>query len=246
MVPTCTNHLRTLTIRTSGTGSRAPNEYTTATCGSDINTTHIHHHHRQDQNHWHHTSKHRTHCTVRIIIRWMLLCISKAWPAPSWKHTTTLATKRMGCDNTSVYHRSNRWISAFRCWLPQLDTHTRQRRNNHIRRRSGWRSQRLHDIIQIRAGGVIAGLEAIIMLHRSGLVCLRHIKFMCDNSATIIAAKRTVTQSIFHRLKSDYDLISTMKFLQGNWCKDYEITYEWAKGYADRQMRIRTRKRDWT
>jgi hypothetical protein len=72
------------------------------------------------------------------------------------------------------------------------------------------------------------------MLHRSGLVCLRHIKCVCNNSAAIIAAKRTVTQSIFHRLESDYDLISTMKFLQGNWCQDYEITYEGVKGHADR------------
>jgi hypothetical protein len=83
-------------------------------------------------------------------------------------------------------------------------------------------------------GGIIAGLAAIGMLHRSGLVCLRHIKFVCDNSAAIIAAKRTVTQSLFHRLESDYAMISTMKFLQGNWCKDYEITYEWAKGHAER------------
>jgi hypothetical protein len=29
-------------------------------------------------------------------------------------------------------------------------------------------------------------------------------------------------------------MISTMKFLQGNWCKDYYITYEWVKGHADR------------
>jgi hypothetical protein len=29
-------------------------------------------------------------------------------------------------------------------------------------------------------------------------------------------------------------MISTMKFLQGNWCRDYEITYEWVKGHADR------------
>jgi hypothetical protein len=43
-----------------------------------------------------------------------------------------------------------------------------------------------------------------------------------------------VTQSIFRRLESDYDMISKMKFLQGNWCKDYEITYEWVKGHADR------------
>jgi hypothetical protein len=81
--------------------------------------------------------------------------------------------------------------------------------------------------------GIIAGLAAIGMLHRSGLVCLRHIKFVCDNSASIIAAKRTVTQSIFHRLESDYNLISTMKFLQGNWCNNYDITYEWVKGHAD-------------
>jgi hypothetical protein len=83
-------------------------------------------------------------------------------------------------------------------------------------------------------GGIMAGLAAIGMLHRSGLICLRHIKFVCDKSASIIAAKRTVIQSIFHRLESDYNMISTMKFPQGNWCKDYEITYEWVKGHADR------------
>jgi hypothetical protein len=83
-------------------------------------------------------------------------------------------------------------------------------------------------------GGTIAGLAAIGMLHRSGVVCLRHIKFVCDNSAAIISEKRTGTQIIFHRLESDYDMISTMKFLQENWCKDYEITFEWVKGHADR------------
>jgi hypothetical protein len=83
-------------------------------------------------------------------------------------------------------------------------------------------------------GGIIAGLAVIGMLHWSIFVCLRHIQFVCDNSAAIVAAKRTVTQSIFNRLESDYDLISTMKFLQGNLCKDYEITYEWVKGHADR------------
>jgi hypothetical protein len=25
-----------------------------------------------------------------------------------------------------------------------------------------------------------------------------------------------------------------MKFLQGDWCKDYNITYEWVNGHADR------------
>jgi hypothetical protein len=83
-------------------------------------------------------------------------------------------------------------------------------------------------------GGILAGLAAISMLHRSGLACICHIKFVWDNNAAIIAAKKTVTQSIFHRLKSDYDMISTMKFLQGNWCWDSEIAYELVKGHADR------------
>jgi hypothetical protein len=86
-------------------------------------------------------------------------------------------------------------------------------------------------------GGIISGMVAIGMLHRLGLVRLCHIKFVCYNSAAIItaiiAAKRTVTQNILHRLESDYDLISTMKFLQGNWCRDYNITYEWVKGHKD-------------
>jgi hypothetical protein len=69
-------------------------------------------------------------------------------------------------------------------------------------------------------GVIISGLAVIGMLQRSGVVCLRHIKYVCDNSAAIVASKRTVTQSRFHRLESDYDMISTMKFLQGNWCKD--------------------------
>jgi ribonuclease HI len=37
---------------------------------------------------------------------------------------------------------------------------------------------------------------------------------------------------IFHRFENDHDLISTMKFLQENWCRDSEITYEWVKGHA--------------
>jgi hypothetical protein len=81
-------------------------------------------------------------------------------------------------------------------------------------------------------GGIKAGLAAIGMLHRSGLVCILHINFLCDNSAAIVAAKRTVTQSIFNRLETDYDMISTMKFLQGKWCRYYKITYEWVKGHA--------------
>jgi hypothetical protein len=74
-------------------------------------------------------------------------------------------------------------------------------------------------------GGIIAGLVVIGMLHRLGL---------CDKSAAIVASKRTVTQSIFHRLEREYDVISTMKLLQGNWCKDCTITFEWVKGHTGR------------
>jgi hypothetical protein len=58
-------------------------------------------------------------------------------------------------------------------------------------------------------------------------VCVRY-------NAAIMVAKRTVTQSIFHRLESDYNMISMMKLLQGNWCNAYKITYEWVRGHADR------------
>jgi hypothetical protein len=39
-------------------------------------------------------------------------------------------------------------------------------------------------------GGILVGLAAIGMLHRSRLLCLHHIKCVCDNSAAIIVAKR--------------------------------------------------------
>jgi hypothetical protein len=191
----------------------------------------IHHHHRhiQDQNHCNHTIKHCTHCTVPIIIRWMFLGAAETRPAPSRKHTTVPDTKRMGCYNTSGHHRSNISISAAWCWLPQLDNSTQQRRDNNFRRQTTYMTSYRSEL-----GDIIAGLAAIGMLHLSGLVCPGHIKFVCNNSAAIITAKKTVTQSIFYRLESEYDLIPTMKLMQWNWCRDCDITYEWVKGHTDR------------
>jgi hypothetical protein len=67
-------------------------------------------------------------------------------------------------------------------------------------------------------GGIIAGLAVLGTLLRSVLINARRIKFICDNSATILASNRELTQSIFHRTEGDHDLIATMKYLQHNWC----------------------------
>jgi hypothetical protein len=71
-------------------------------------------------------------------------------------------------------------------------------------------------------------------LHRSGLVCICSIRFIRDNSGAILAAKRSTTHSIFHRLESNYDLMSTMKYLQYQWCQDLNMEYSWVKGHTNR------------
>jgi hypothetical protein len=83
-------------------------------------------------------------------------------------------------------------------------------------------------------GGIIAGLAVLGTLLWSGLINARHIKFICDNSAAILASKRELTQSIFHRTEGDHDLIVTMKYLQHNWYNSNEVTYAWVKGHTDR------------
>jgi hypothetical protein len=59
-------------------------------------------------------------------------------------------------------------------------------------------------------GGIIAGLAVLGTLLRSGVINVRRIKFICDNSAAILVSKRELTQSIFHRKEGDHDLIATM------------------------------------
>jgi hypothetical protein len=83
-------------------------------------------------------------------------------------------------------------------------------------------------------GGIIAGLSVLGRLLRSGLINARRIKFICDNSTALLASKRELTQSIFHITEGDQDLITTMKYLQHNWCNNTEVTYAWVKGHADR------------
>jgi hypothetical protein len=45
--------------------------------------------------------------------------------------------------------------------------------------------------------------------------------------------KQPLTDSIFHRVEGDHDLVSTIKDLQENWCRGLTITYDWVKGHAD-------------
>jgi hypothetical protein len=87
---------------------------------------------------------------------------------------------------------------------------------------------------RLELGGIIAGLAVLGTLIRSGLINVRRIKFICDNSAAILALKRELTQSIFHITVGDNDLIATMKYLQHNWCNNTEVTYAWVKCHADR------------
>jgi ribonuclease HI len=82
-------------------------------------------------------------------------------------------------------------------------------------------------------GGIAMGLAVIGTLLRSGKTKVKSVKFVCDNEAVIKACKRKRTQSEFHRIEGDHDLISTIHYLEEHWCQDTEVHYEWVKGHAD-------------
>jgi hypothetical protein len=90
-------------------------------------------------------------------------------------------------------------------------------------------------------GGVAAGLAVLGTFSRSGLINIASTTFLCDNVSAILLANRSLTDSIFHRIEVDHDLISTIKDLQENWCRGLDITYEWVKGHADDLNRELTR-----
>jgi hypothetical protein len=83
-------------------------------------------------------------------------------------------------------------------------------------------------------GGKITGLAVPGTLIRSGLINARSITLICDNGPAILASKRELTQSIFHRTDGDHDFIATMKYLQHNCCNNTEVAYAWVEGQADR------------
>jgi hypothetical protein len=88
---------------------------------------------------------------------------------------------------------------------------------------------------------VAAGLAVLGTLSRSGLINIASTTFLCDNASVILSANRPLTDSIFHRIEGDHDLVSTIKDLQENWCRGLDITHEWVKGHADDLNRELTR-----
>jgi hypothetical protein len=82
-------------------------------------------------------------------------------------------------------------------------------------------------------GGVAAGLAVLGTLSMPGLIKIASTTFLCDNASVIFLANSPLTDSIFHWTRGDHDLVSTIKYLQENWCRGMDITYEWVKGHAD-------------
>jgi hypothetical protein len=82
-------------------------------------------------------------------------------------------------------------------------------------------------------GGVAAGLTVFGTLCRSGLINITSVTFLCDNESAVLSTNRQLTDSIFHHIEGDHDLVSTIKDLQENWYRGLDITYEWVKGRAD-------------
>jgi hypothetical protein len=82
-------------------------------------------------------------------------------------------------------------------------------------------------------GGVAAGLTVLGTLSRLGIINIASTTFLCDNESAVLSTNRPLTDSIFHRIEGDHDLVSTIKDLQENWCHGLDITYEWVKGHED-------------
>jgi hypothetical protein len=80
---------------------------------------------------------------------------------------------------------------------------------------------------------VAAGLAVLGTLSRPGLINIASTTFMCDNEAAVLSTNRPLTDSIFHHIEGEHNLVSTIKDLQENWCRGLGITYDWVKGHAD-------------
>jgi hypothetical protein len=88
---------------------------------------------------------------------------------------------------------------------------------------------------------VTAVLAVLGTLIRSGLINIASTMFLCDNVSAILLANRPLTDTIFHCIEGDHDLVSTIKYLQENWCHCLDITYKWVKGHSDDLNRELTR-----
>jgi hypothetical protein len=78
-------------------------------------------------------------------------------------------------------------------------------------------------------GGGAVGLAVLGTLSRYGIINIASATFLCKNESTVLSTKRPLTDSIFHRMKGNHDLVSTIKDLQDNWHWCIDIIYEWVK-----------------
>jgi hypothetical protein len=73
------------------------------------------------------------------------------------------------------------------------------------------------------------------------MICIRGVTLICDNSKAVLASKQDLPPTVFHCTESDFDLITTIKYLEKEWCRDITIIYSLVKGHADRLDRPLTR-----
>jgi hypothetical protein len=77
------------------------------------------------------------------------------------------------------------------------------------------------------------GLAVLGTISRSGLINTASGTFLCDNESAVLSTNRPLTDSIFHRIEGDRDLVSTIKDLQENWFRGIAIMDDWVKGHMD-------------
>jgi hypothetical protein len=93
--------------------------------------------------------------------------------------------------------------------------------------------QLLMTLYRSELGGIASGLSVIGTLVRSRKIKVKSVKLVCDNEAAVKVCTRKRTQRVFHITEGDQDLVSTIQYLQDNWCQDVDIKYEWVKGHTD-------------
>jgi hypothetical protein len=63
---------------------------------------------------------------------------------------------------------------------------------------------------------VTAGLAVLGTLSGYCLINIASATFFCNNESTFLSTNRTLTDSFFHHIEADHDLVRTIKYLQEN------------------------------
>jgi hypothetical protein len=90
-------------------------------------------------------------------------------------------------------------------------------------------------------GGVCAGIAVIGTMAISGKINIRSVRFVCDNEAAVKRCNQKQTKSVFHNIEGDWDLVSTYRDLERQWCNNIYVSVRWVKGHADREGRPLTK-----